>query len=78
MPEAHPVTPLREERDYWAALAEFDEVCLAAPGSPEAGRFAQVVDLIDAYTLERDGRTPHALGWLARWPSLAGATAASR
>jgi len=72
------MTPLRDERAYWAALAEFDELCLAEPGTPDAARFAQVVDLIDAYTLEREGRPRHPLGWLVRWPSLAGATAASR
>lgn len=69
---------IRHERDYWAALAEFDELCLAEAGTPESARFTEVVDLIDAYTVAREGRTHHPFGWLARWPSLGGATAASR
>lgn len=71
-------TTLRDERACCAALAEFDELCLSEAGTPEATRFAQVVDLIDAYTLARSGRPRHPLGWLLRWPSLAGATTASR
>ena len=69
---------LRDERAYRAALAEFDELCLADPGTPESARFAEVVDLIDAYTLAREETAHGALGWLLRWPPLAGATAASR
>lgn len=72
------MTPLRNERDCRAALVEFDELCLSDAGTPEAARFAQVVDLIDAYTLERQARPRHPLGWLARWPAPNGATAASR
>lgn len=69
---------LRDERAYCAALAEFDELCLADPGTPESARFAEVVDLIDAYTLAREARPRSPLGWLLRWPPLAGATATSR
>ncbi len=68
------VTPLRDERAYLAALAEFDELCLAEAGTREAARFAEVVDLIDAYTLERHDRPRNPFGWLRRWPSLAAAT----
>ena len=72
------MTALRNERAYRAALAEFDDLCLAEAGTADAARFAEVVDLIDAYTLEAQGRSRHPLGWLARWPSAAGVTAASR
>lgn len=72
------MTAIRNEREYWAALAEFDELCLAEAGTAESARFAQVVDLIDAYSVAREGRPHHPLGWLARWPSLGAATAASR
>ena len=72
------MTPLRNERAYRAALAEFDDLCLAEAGTADAARFAEVVDLIDAYTLEAQGRSRHPLGWLARWPSAAGVTAGSR
>lgn len=70
--------PLRDERAFLAALAEFDELCLADPGSPEAARFAQVVGLIDAYALAREEAQRQPLGWWRHRPPLAIATAASR
>lgn len=74
-----PVTQsLRDERAYLAALAEFDELCLAEAGTPEARRLAEVVDLIDACTLAQEERPPNPLGWLRHWPPLAALTAASR
>jgi hypothetical protein len=57
------MTHLRNDADYAAALAEFDAVCLADPGTPESRRFAEIVDLIDVYTLTRGDHRP--------WPWLA-------
>ena len=70
--------PLRTASDYASALAEFDDLCLADPGTPESLRFAELVDLIDAYTLSHE--YAGAVSWLTwlRTRQPADATAASR
>lgn len=57
-----PVKRLHDQRDYCAALVEFDELCVADEGTPEALRFTELVDLIDAYTLAREEHDH------VRWP----------
>ena len=71
-----PMKRLHDERDYRAALAEFDELCLADEGTPEALRFTELVDLIDAYTLAREEHDR--FRWTRWWTPTGAPTTASR
>jgi hypothetical protein len=44
---------IRDERDYAAALDEFDSLVLAEPGTPPGRRFDELVRLIDEYAVRR-------------------------
>ena len=46
---------VRNERDYAAALDEFDALVLAEPGTPPGRRFDELVRLIDEYTARCSG-----------------------
>ncbi len=46
---------IRDERDYAAALDEFDGLVLSEPGTPPGRRFDELVRLIDEYACRRSG-----------------------
>jgi hypothetical protein len=46
---------IRDERDYTAALEEFDSLVLSEPGTPPGRRFDELVHLIDEYAARRSG-----------------------
>lgn len=46
---------ISNEREYAAALEEFDALILAEPGTPPGRRFVELVRLIDEYTAQRCG-----------------------
>jgi antitoxin component HigA of HigAB toxin-antitoxin module len=46
---------IRDERDYTAALEEFDNLVLSEPGTPPGRRFDELVHLIDEYATRRSG-----------------------
>jgi len=46
---------VRDERDYAAALDEFDSLVLSEPGTPPGRRFDELVQLIDEYACRRSG-----------------------
>jgi hypothetical protein len=56
--EAGFVVAISDEREYAAALDEFDTLILSEPGTPPGRRFVELVRLIDEYTARRGG---HAL-----------------
>jgi antitoxin component HigA of HigAB toxin-antitoxin module len=45
---------IRDERDYAAALDEFDSLVLSEPGTPPGRRFDELVQLIDDYAARRN------------------------
>ena len=46
---------ISNEREYAAALEEFDTLILAEPGTPPGRRFVELVRLIDEYTARSGG-----------------------
>lgn len=53
--EAGLVAAISNERDYAAALDEFDALILSEPGTPPGRRFVELVRLIDEYALRSSG-----------------------
>jgi len=53
--EAGVVAAISNERDYAAALDEFDALILSEPGTPPGHRFVELVRLIDEYALRCGG-----------------------
>ena len=46
---------ISNEREFAAALDEFDALILSEPGTPPGRRFDELVQLIDEYTARRSG-----------------------
>jgi len=53
--EAGVLVAISNEREYSAALDEFDSLILSEPGTPPGRRFVELVRLIDEYTAQRGG-----------------------
>jgi hypothetical protein len=53
--EAGVLVAISNEREYSAALDEFDSLILSEPGTPPGRRFVELVRLIDEYTARRGG-----------------------
>ena len=46
---------IRDDTQYYAALDELEDLMLADPGTPGGRRFDELVRLIEAYEMRRDG-----------------------
>jgi len=46
---------ISDEREFTAALEEFDSLVLSEPGTPPGRRFDELVALIDEYAARRSG-----------------------
>jgi hypothetical protein len=53
--EAGFIVEISNEREYAAALDEFDALILSEPRTPPGRRFVELVRLIDEYALRRSG-----------------------
>lgn len=53
--EAGFLVAISDEREYSAALDEFDSLIMSEPGTPPGRRFDELVQLIDEYTVRRSG-----------------------
>jgi hypothetical protein len=53
--EAGVLVAISNEREYSAALDEFDSLILSEPGTPPGRRFDELVQLIDEYAARRGG-----------------------
>ncbi len=58
-PRTQILTVIRNPQEYDLAVAEFDALVLAEPGTPAGRRFNEIVRLIDEYEARRSGYTLH-------------------